>query len=110
MSADKAMDADGARYRVGISIARTHKTSSGKTFTTFEPWAWEPWNYQCSRIDFLSIFMIFDLPGARALDALQALLALWPTATSSALTWPPPSTARRIAWVVVRRAMGQFAW
>jgi hypothetical protein len=22
---------------------------------------------------------------------------LWPTETSSALTWPPPSTARRIA-------------
>jgi hypothetical protein len=30
---------------------------------------------------------------ARGLDALQALLALWPTETSSALTCPPPSTA-----------------
>jgi hypothetical protein len=33
---------------------------------------------------------------ARALNALQAL-PLWPTETSSALTCPPPSTARRIA-------------
>jgi hypothetical protein len=32
---------------------------------------------------------------------------LWPTETSSALTWPPPSTARRTAYVCVRRAIGQ---
>jgi hypothetical protein len=25
------------------------------------------------------------------------------------LTWPPPSTARRMAYVCVRRAMAQFA-
>jgi len=35
---------------------------------------------------------------AGALDALQALLAaLADPETSSALTWPPPSTARRMA-------------
>ena len=60
MNADDAMEAEGAGYRVGISITRTHKTSSGKSFRTFEPWSWEPWNYQKSRIDFLSIYMILD--------------------------------------------------
>jgi hypothetical protein len=45
---------------------------------------------------------------ARGLDALQALLAALADAeTSSALTWPPPSTARRTAYVCVRRAMIQ---
>lgn len=60
MNADKAMEEEGSTYRVGISIARAHKTPSGRTFKTFEPWDWEPWNYQKSRIDFLSIVMIFD--------------------------------------------------
>jgi hypothetical protein len=33
----------------------------------------------------------------RGLDALEALLAALADETSSALTWPPPSTARRMA-------------
>jgi hypothetical protein len=60
MDPDKAMDEEGLRQQVGICIARVHETSSGKSFMTFEPWAWEPWSYQRSRIDFLAIFMIFD--------------------------------------------------
>src|SRR5919106_75904 len=35
---------------------------------------------------------------------------LWPTETSSALTCPPPSTARRMAYVFVRRAIVQPAY
>ena len=60
MEADKAMDDERPRHEVGICLARMHKTSSGKSFMTFEPWRWEPWNYQRSRIDFLAIFMVFD--------------------------------------------------
>jgi hypothetical protein len=42
---------------------------------------------------------------AKALEATSS--PLWPTETSSALTCPPPSTARRMAYVCVRRAMLQ---
>jgi hypothetical protein len=60
MNPVRAMEEEGAHHQVGISIGRTHKTPSGRTFETFEPWKWEPWNYQHSRIDSLSVVMIFD--------------------------------------------------
>ena len=46
-------------------------------------------------------------PLARALDALQALLAALADRDQRGLDLPPPSTARRIAYVWVRRAMVQ---
>ena len=55
-----AMKEEGPRHTVGICVHRTHRTPSGRPFETFEPWAWEPWNYQKCRLDFLSIVMIFD--------------------------------------------------
>jgi hypothetical protein len=42
MDAEKAMEEEGHSHRVGISIACTHGTPTGRTFRTFEPWQWEP--------------------------------------------------------------------
>jgi hypothetical protein len=60
MDADKDMEEEKSTHRVGITIVRNHATPSGRIFRTFEPWGWEPWQHMQSRIDFLSLVMIFD--------------------------------------------------
>ena len=72
MDADKTMREEGQGHRIGISVARTHKTPSGRTYRTFEPWKWEPWNYVHSRIDFLSIVMLFDRRGYKLFQDMNA--------------------------------------